>query len=451
MAMAADEAYPGPRVLAVAVSGGRDSTALLHSAWRQSRGSELQIVALHVHHGLMPAADRWQLHLERQCARWRQVDGRLSLRVVRLAGQPGPGDSIEAWARRERYLALAAMAREVGAAEVWLAHHRRDQAETVLLQALRGAGASGLSAMASRFERHGVRWVRPWLDQPAQRIQAYLTRYRLSHIDDDSNADVRFARNRLRHQVMPAFLGAFPHLEQSLVDVARQAQAAAELQDEIAQGDLLMIHAVPGQTLPLPGWLALSPVRRRFALRQWLKQGGAGAVSEAMLQRLLDELPSAPSGAQWSLPPDWRLRLYRGQLGLMAGRAAPAQAGGQASSPLSAPLKGCGLWPLEAWLVMAEVTPVCEGGIEPCWLIGARWRNRLPGDQFQSAPGACPRSLKKQFQAAGIPSWQRQGPVLVADVTRGAQMLYVPGLGVDARVRAPSGREQWQIRLTDLA
>jgi len=140
------------RRVAVAASGGRDSTALLHATCRAARELGLEVVALHVHHGLMPQADAWLDHVRRQCARWSKTGLPVRFRAQVLAGQPGRGASVEAWARHKRYAALASMAHDEGIGLVLLAHHRSDQAETFLLQALRGSGPAGLSAMPARAE-----------------------------------------------------------------------------------------------------------------------------------------------------------------------------------------------------------------------------------------------------------------------------------------------------------
>ena len=123
------------RRVAVAASGGRDSTALLHATLRAAQPSGIEVLALHVHHGLHADADAWQAHVHAQARRWGA-----GFDTRRLAGQPGPGDSVEAWARRGRYQALAEMARAAGCDLVLLAQHQRDQAETFLLQAMRGGG-----------------------------------------------------------------------------------------------------------------------------------------------------------------------------------------------------------------------------------------------------------------------------------------------------------------------
>ena len=127
-----------------------------------------EVVGLHVHHGLQPEADAWVRHLQAQARRWAARGLPVSLQWQRLQGAPAAGDSVEAWARRERYAALAEMARGCGAGIVLLAHHRRDQAETFLLQALRGAGPAGLAAMPREAQRDGIVWARPWLDAAAR-------------------------------------------------------------------------------------------------------------------------------------------------------------------------------------------------------------------------------------------------------------------------------------------
>ena len=228
--------------MAVAASGGRDSTGLLHATVRAAHGTGLQVAALHVHHGLNPAADDWQRHVQQQCARWARAGLPVRCLTRRLNGNPAAGESVEGWARRGRYAALAEMAREAGAKLILLAHHRRDQAETLLLQALRGGGPAGLAAMPREARREGLLWCRPWLDEPGEAIAAYVARHRLSHIEDDSNLDTRFDRNRLRHDVWPALLEAFPHAESTLAAAGRHARWGAELIDEIGEGDLAGLH-----------------------------------------------------------------------------------------------------------------------------------------------------------------------------------------------------------------
>lgn len=427
-----------PGCVAVAVSGGRDSTALLHATVKAARFLGLSVWALHVHHGLNPQGDAWVRHLQRQCARWRQAGAPLRLCVARLAGSPAKGESVEAWARRERYAALTHMAKARGASLVLLAHHQRDQAETVVLQALRGAGAAGLAAMPRQVRRDDLDWARPWLAQPSGAIDQYIRRHRLGHIEDDSNADQRFARNRLRHALWPALLDGFPHAEASLADVARQAQREAALRDEVAAEDLRRA-TTPQAELLRSVWLTLSPARRWFCLRAWLHDGGVPQVSERLLTRLTDSLSGPRDAVECPAGQGWRVRLYRGVASLHAPRSHVA-----VSEPVQPPdfgRPGAMAW-LGGWLCWRTAE---EGGIAAQRLPGAMVRARLPGDEFQKGAQGTPRCLKKQFQAAGVARWERDGPVLVAADGR---LLWVAGLGPDGRCVARVGEAGMQLSWT---
>lgn len=420
-----------PAAVAVAASGGRDSTALLHSTARAARDLGLEVHALHVHHGLVPDADRWLQDLQQRCARWRRAGLPLHFHATRLAGAPARGESVEAWARTARYRALASMAREAGCGLVLLAHHRRDQAETLLLQALRGGGPAGLAAMPRRAERAGLVWARPWLDQPREAIETYVRRHRLPFVDDASNDDPRFARNRLRHAVWPALVAAFPDAETQLAAAAQAAADAAAVLDERARQD----HAglVTEGRLDVTRWRALPAPRQRLVLQAWL-QGVAGRAPRTLVQRLAGELPAARgASAQWPAP-GGSCHLYRGDLVYRAD-AAPTDA---VPAPLRLDLSRPGRHALPAWGGTLVVRACREGGIAVDRLGQVELRARTGGESFQAAPRAVARSLKKQYQAAGVPEWQRGGP-LVFD---GDALLFVPGLGIDARVRAAIGEPQ---------
>lgn len=304
-------ARAAPCRVGVACSGGRDSTALLHATAHAAGPLGVEVVALHVHHGLLPQAEDWWRHLQKRCSRWRQAGWPVRFSGARLQGRPAPGDSVEAWARRERYRALEAMATEQGIDLVLLAHHRRDQAETVLLQALRGAGPAGLSAMPRSARRQGITWVRPWLDQPREAIEAYLRRHRLGAVEDPSNTDARYARNRLRTQLWPAFAQAFPAAEVALAGCARRMQEAQACLVEIATIDARA--AIDAGVLDVAAWSALSEARRANLLRHWATGWSTAGLPDSLGVRLLAELPGARSGNRWPAPGGW-LRLQRGRL-----------------------------------------------------------------------------------------------------------------------------------------
>jgi tRNA(Ile)-lysidine synthase len=450
---AAGELVPAPaRTVAVAVSGGRDSLALLHAAVRAARPLGVRVVALHVHHGLMAEADAWAAGVERACAQLAGEGADVRFACTRLRGAPGAGQSVEAWARRERYAALAAMAWAAGATLVLLAHHRRDQAETVLLQALRGGAAAGLSAMPAFARRRGLAWARPWLACADADIDAYARARGLAPVHDPSNVDPRFARGRLRTRVMPALRDAFPDAEAALAAVARHAQEARAVLAEVADEDLarLGVDAQAGDALPLAPWRALSPARRANVLRAWLARRLARGAPEALVQRLLAEaVPGATR--RWPVGgPGERglLRAWRGRLALVEPQGPPDPAararleavpGRDGHVGLALP----GGYRLPGWDGLLEVAPVAERGIDPARLGEVVVRARAGGERFRRHPAAPARPLKKQYQAAGIPEEGRAGPLLF---DRAGALLFAPGLGVDASCWAPAGAPQFGLR-----
>nr|WP_276597923.1 tRNA lysidine(34) synthetase TilS [Roseateles koreensis] len=448
-------------MIGLAYSGGRDSSALLHATLKAAQqlnaaGCQppLGVLALHIHHGLNPQADGWARHCQAQCEAWAQEGLPVRLQIHRLAGQPLPKDSVEAWAREQRHAALDAMARAAGVSLLLLAHHRRDQAETLLLQGLRGAGVAGLAGMPVQQWRKGLCWARPWLTQTREHVQAYVQAHHLRYIDDDSNNDPRYARNRLRLQVWPSLLQAFPQAESKLADAASWAQEALALQREIAQEDLSRLASACG--LDMRGVLQLSAPRASNVLRAWLTQVLGRPARATLVARLLSECAVAQSG-EWSGGFDaarqaLQLCFYRGFLTLKPAakrweETTPAAEAAKGDSPVAqwvAPpidLSQPGLYPQAGWGGLWRVDPVAEGGVAPTHLTAVTVRPRQGGEQFQKAARSAPRSLKKAYQEAGIPAWQRVGPCLFA----GQQLLYAVGLGLDARYRAAAGTPQMQL------
>lgn len=416
-------------VVAVATSGGRDSTALLHCVVRQARPLGLRVLALHVNHGLQAQADDWQSAVQAQAKRWGA-----EVAITRLTGAPVKGDSIEAWARRGRYDALAQMALQHQCRLVLLAHHRGDQAETWLLQALRGAGSAGLAAMPALAQRQGLSWARPWLQQPRAAIEAYVRRHRLSFVDDPSNSDTRLARNRLRLQVWPALLQAFSDAESVLAAAAAQSQQALALAEEIAAIDLQAAADATG--LNIERWALLSAARQKNLLRAWMREQQVDAAPESLLKRLQVELHNCKLG-RWPAKSGF-LHLYRGQLQWRPVASAVAQAKVAEPPAQQIDLQTPGCHTLAAWCGHFEVCEVAqaERGVCPTQLRGLWARQRHGGEQFALGPKATARSLAKQFQARAVPPWQRHGPLLW---TAAGQLLFVPGLGFNAVASSISG------------
>jgi tRNA(Ile)-lysidine synthase len=423
-------------VVAVACSGGRDSVALLHATLHATRTLGMSVVALHVHHGLMADADHWASEVEALCERWN-----VAFECERLKGAPQAGESVEAWARRERYRALARLARGARAGIVLLGHHLHDQAETVLLQALRGAGPAGLAAMPRIVERDGLAWARPWIARTGAEIDAYLAPLGVDVALDPSNADPRFARSRLREAVMPALRLAFPEADAALAALARRAGEARAVLDEVAAEDLQRLGA--GDVLPLAAWRALSAARRTNALRAWLARVLDAPVAQTLIDRLASETADdAPR--RWPVDGGRVLRSWRGGLAIVAkARASVTPPGASAREDGALSLLRCDRYAIDGWSGMLELFVTADGGVAPHRLAQIEARVRAGGEQFQLQPAGTARSLKKQYQALGVPAEGRQGPLLF---DAAGALLFVPGLGVDARAWATPGAPQWGIR-----
>jgi len=264
--------------MGVAYSAGADSTALLLAAHRRWPG---RVIALHVHHGLQAAADHFQTHAQAFC----DLHG-IALRVERVQAAHTPGESPEDAARQARYTALARMGERVGAACVLLGQHADDQAETVLLALSRGAGLPGLAAMAERFERHGMVFGRPLLNVPSSALRAWLSSAGHTFVDDPSNADQRFTRNRIRAVLMPAWEACFPGFRPMLARSAAHAAQAQRLLDDLARIDLVDVGTPPA----IARLQSLSRDRQANVLRHWLRAKANVAASAAQLDELLDQV-----------------------------------------------------------------------------------------------------------------------------------------------------------------
>lgn len=429
-------ALPSAGRVAVAYSGGRDSTALLHATCVAARELGLNVLALHVHHGLSPHADAWLAHGEQQVQRWHAAGYPVSWVAVRLSGRPARGQSTEAWARDARYASLTAMAQAHGASLVLLAHHQRDQAETWLLQALRGGGWAGLSAMPRLVQRDGVTWLRPWLHTAEAHIAAYVRAHALSHIEDESNLDPRFDRNRLRQVVWPVLRSAFVQADAALAQSSLWAQEGAEALAELAATDLLACCDADGAALRMTAWWQLSPARRSNALRAWLMARCGQAAPASLTQRLMRELQPGAT-ASWPCAAG-ELRLYRGRLRWLSATQGVAAVAVCRAPETSLSIRRAGRYRLPGWGGTLVAQRVVSGGVSLAWLGLLQLHARTGGEQFQAGSARPARSLKKQFQAAGVPPWDREGPL----VSSGGQLLYVPGLGIDARAVAWPGQPQ---------
>ena len=279
---AAIAAFTPPLPLAVALSGGADSTALLLACAQRWPG---QVHAIHVHHGLQSAADGFVAHCEALCARLQ-----VPLTVCRVDARHAAGQSPEDAARQSRYAALAEAALQAWPgrpmAAVALAQHADDQVETLLLALSRGAGVAGLAAMPAQWQRLGLTWLRPLLQVEGAALRAWLVAREQGWIEDPTNTDQRFTRNRIRAQLLPQLQAAFPQFRDTFARSSRHCAQAAELLQEVAEADLALVGNPPR----IAALQALSRARQGNVLRHWLRVAHATTPAAAQLEALLRQV-----------------------------------------------------------------------------------------------------------------------------------------------------------------
>ena len=427
---AAGGLLPAPdHPLVIAFSGGLDSTVLLHAAVR-SLGAD-SIVAAHVAHGLQPLSASWLEHCAAQSAE-------LKVRFVglRAVGLPARGDSIEQWARSERYRLLLGAAADFDAAALLTAHHADDQLETLLLGMARGSGLDGLTGIAESDCRQGVRLLRPLLTVTQAQLAREAQRLGLRWVEDPSNLDQRFARNAVRHRLMPVLREVLPDLAGQLpatIDLLRQARARLE---GLADEDL---HAVsmPSQTgrliLDRTALASLAAPRRDAVLRAWVRSLGCLPPSQARLQAVNDQLVDA-TGAYGDVRHDgWQLMRYRDAI---------------FSLPHSE-LIGADIEPVAfEWRGEPSVSIGCGStfefrlspeGLSPTWLRSATLRiSPAPaGARLRLSPRGASQSIKNLSQQAGLPAWLRSRfPALWCD----DRLLLAAPFGLDRSLDWPIER-----------
>ena len=265
---------------AVALSGGADSCALLLACVRHW---PTQVRAIHVHHGLQAAGDDFAAHCQKLCDVWS-----VPLVITRVHAQPASGESPEDAARLARYQAYAQVLKtHWGGAiqDIALAQHADDQVETVLLALTRGSGLPGLSAMPALAERGGLRIHRPWLEVPSQQLRDWLVQEGVTWVEDPTNQDQRFTRNRIRHQLLPVIEKTFPSFRQTFGRSARHAAQAQIILDDMALIDMQHTSVPPR----LAALQQLSTPRQANVLRAWLQQRQV-ACSTAQLDQLLQQI-----------------------------------------------------------------------------------------------------------------------------------------------------------------
>lgn len=389
------------KLFLVAYSGGVDSHVLLHlmNLIRQ-KYSGIRLRAIHINHGLSPNADQWSEHCQTVCDNL-QIE--LLIRKIKL--NRDPNHSTESLSRQIRYQIFS----EVLLLDESLltAHTQNDQAETVLLQLLRGAGPKGLSAMPDKKAFAQSYLLRPLLNFTREEVVQYANQNRLHWVEDESNLDLGFNRNYLRHKIMPLLQNRWESVFSNLSRSANHCAESVELLDELARNDLLTITQENDFILPLAHVLTLSDARQRNVLRYWIRKCNVRLPSTRKLKQLQTDLLLSRKDARPSLQwDDFEIRRYQNQLYLMPILKKHNSKNIIPWDDVKKPLDlGNGLGHLIAEKKIGE-------GIRPditTQHISVRFRQGGETCQFKGHT----HSLKKLFQEWHIPPWQRDNIPLI--------------------------------------
>ena len=409
----------------VALSGGLDSTVLLHALAATPAIRARGLRAVHIHHGLNPAAGDWATHCERTCA---AMD--IPLRVVEVEVDKRSKLGLEAAAREARHAALAG---ELARGELLaLAHHRDDQAETFLLRAMRASGPDGLAAMrVLRPFAQGWLW-RPLLDVPRADLLAYAQAHALDWIEDPANASLDHDRNFVRHRVMPLLRERWPQADAAL---ARAAALNADAADLLADDDALALEAArtdDPHVLLREALRALPAARRARVLRRWIAGLGFPPLPGEGIAQFEADLEAGADDADFAFEwGDVALRRWRDRL--RVARACPALPAGWTDA-----------WDGRMPLILPDGgTLVLEGA--PAFDAPLRVRLRTGGERIVLSGRTHSHSLKHALQDAAVPSWERACLPLLVDADDGVLAAgdRLLSATLDAWLRTRGARLRW--------
>ncbi len=404
-------ASQGERVV-LGLSGGLDSVVLLHILKDLSAKSGFSLSCVHVHHGISPNAGCWAKFCEDLC---NSLDVPIYIEQVDIS--PYLSKGVEAAARSARYEVFG----RVNADFLALAHHRDDQAETVLLQLFRGSGVKGLSAMGEATSFGAARLVRPLLRASREDLEQYAKTRQLRWVEDESNQDPRFDRNFLRREVLPLVADRYPSCRETLARASAHFCEASELMEELARIDAN--GAIEAGRLKMHALADLSPARAKNLMRHYLEQFGVRMPSAARLEEMLKQLRTARPDASIAIRHDgMEVRSYRGWVHVVPERENP----GGLEVPILQPLP-TGIPELSGVLHFEAA----EGGLDPR-MFPFVVRTRRGGERLRLHSDGPARSLKNLFQESAIPPWQRKRLPLLF---RGDRLVWVPGIGMDPECR----------------
>ncbi len=388
--------FPAVRRYWIAYSGGCDSHVLLHAMAALGEQLAVPIHAIHINHGLQSQARDWEAHCQQVC------DGlSIPLEVARVDAAHASGESPEEAARVARYRIFTEILQDDDM--LLMAHHQDDQAETLLLQLLRGAGVKGLSAMPQLSDLGRGHLARPLLGFSRSVLLQYARQQGLVWIDDPSNVDTRFDRNFLRHEVMPLLHQRWPAMAHTLSRVSRHMARSADLLQQLAQQDL-HTHRLAGNRLNIPSLQELDKARLCNLLRYWLGEVcGLSTPDSKHLNRIVYEVLPAAEDANPLV--SWRggeVRRYRGELYALRPDATPA------ATHRIIPWDGKQALHLNNRMLIPHL--VKGQGVNRQLIEQGRLsvRFRQGGEKCQPVGRVHHHSLKKLFQEWAVPPWQRE-------------------------------------------
>lgn len=458
-----------PSHLLLALSGGVDSMVLLHTLSQLRQPLSFTLSAMHVHHGLSSHADDWLQMCERVC-----LENNISFYHEKVHVNPQSGLGIEATAREARYQALERTRQQLYAQAIVTAHHMQDQAETLLLQLMRGAGVRGLSAMGEWDDERYL--LRPLLAASKAELVQYATEQQLLWVEDESNTDVRYDRNFMRQKVMPVMRERYPQLDNALLRSATHLAEAQTLLDTLAYQDLQACDVRDewlGQSLDISRLYALGEVRARNLLRGWFQQLHLRMPNTEQLQDYWQQLSSVKPHRYLHLPLQGQtqnqkayLHHYQQRLYCVGKPAALPQ------TPLvwqGHQNQVWGDWEVQFKVSKARGIALARLGISPAAItLNKRYGQPIPlpdgielllmprsgGEALQPDAKRPRRELKVIFQMLAVPPWQRAFyPVVhvkTSQPTSSQSLVALAGLTVDHTWRPGRNAYGLEIFLTPL-
>lgn len=413
--------------IAVAYSGGLDSSVLLKLCGEYAQANALSLHAFHVHHGLSSHADAWAEHCRRMAV---QQGAAFHMATVSVDG--GDRRGVEEAARIARYGALEQLCRQQQVRLLLTGHHQNDQAETVLLQLARGAGLAGLAGMAALQQDHlllgeDLFLGRPLLHIGRRQLADAAQAMELPHVEDESNSDHRYRRNAVRLHLLPSMEAVFPNCGLAIARSASHVQSASALLDDLAAVDLASCLAADGNRLRLDEMRVLPERRMINLLRYWIRQQYALPLSAAQLAELCEQMFNAAEDARPVLDAG-TLRLWRFRGHLYARR----RPGLLEAAPMTLRWNGEATMDIPSWHGRLHFRRDGSPGLPADAMKHASVRlvPRSGGEHLKIAANRPTKALKALYQENGIPPWQRERlPLVYVD----GSLVFAAGIGMDAR------------------